>query len=406
MAIAYSYSDVYRSLLEQGYSPSRAEAMASAIGDVEEQSSNIVPNLAETAGYMAAAPAVARMIPQANKLAGFGRFALPGMAGNLAGLGVTALTGNNFYEKASGEQLAADLGGQIVGGMAGARLAKGLGQAMQARKVFNPKALGEKYVDTGIGKYLAKGALTDQQYKKILAATTKKGLTNGVEKKAMQAASNSAARILGNVATNAASKALAGRALGSALGSVVPGIGTAAGSIIGGYLLPKFFANEDEKMIDPDKGLSNSTVAGLGAAAALSSPMGTGARGLIKKGASKANEWMGDPVGKTANSDVGQWASGVLDKASRDMSQFTNPLTQHPLVANTRGSYALSRDIADRKVMDDVAQRSQDPTSWLSYEPIAATNSAVRQTSNRFGAMGDAIEDFGYQLGNLGRGTN
>ena len=159
-------------------------------------------------------------------------------------------------------------------------------------------------------------------------------------------------------------------------------------------------------MIDPDKGLSNSTVAGLGASAALASPMGAGARGLIKKGASKANEWMGDPAGKAANSDVGQWASGVLDKASRDMSQFTNPLTQHPLVANTRGSYAFSRDIADRKVIDDVAQRSQDPTSWLSYEPIAATNSAIRQTGNRFGAMGDAIEDFGYQLGNLGRGTN
>ena len=243
MAIAYSHSDVYRSLLEQGYFPARAEAMASAIGDVEEQSSNIVPNLAETAGYMAAAPAVARMIPQANKLAGFGRFALPGMAGNLLGLGATAVTGNNFYDKASGEQLAADLGGQILGGMAGARLAKGLGQALQDRGVFDPKALGGKYIDTGIGKYLAKGVLTDELYQKRLAAYGKKG----VEKRAMQAASNSAAKILGRIGTSAASKALAGRALGSALGSVVPGVGTVAGSVIGGLLLPNFFANEDEK---------------------------------------------------------------------------------------------------------------------------------------------------------------
>jgi hypothetical protein len=160
-------------------------------------------------------------------------------------------------------------------------------------------------------------------------------------------------------------------------------------------------------MIDPDKGLSNSTVAGLGAAAALASPMGAGARGLIKKGASKANTWMDDPAGKVANSDVGKWASGVLNKAATEAKAFTNPIFENPLIQNPNITYTTSKNWADPVTEHVIQTKKANPKSWLNVgSPIENTYRAYRQTGNRVNAIGDAIEDFGYQLGNLGRGTN
>ena len=128
---------------------------------------------------------------------------------------------------------------------------------------------------------------------------------------------------------------------------------------------------------------------------------------MIKKGASKANEWMGDPAGKAANSDIGKWASGVLDKASTEASQFTNPIFENPLLQHPNIAYTTSKNWRDAAVENTIANKKANPNSWLNVgNPIENTYRAYRQTGNRFGAMGDAIEDFGYQLGNLGRGTN
>jgi hypothetical protein len=147
-----------------------------------------------------------------NKSRAVGRFLGIGAAANLANLGYVGLSGNNFYDRASGPQMAADMGGNIAGSFAG-------------------EALGRK---------------------------------------AMEAV---AKRTAGAAAAKAGG-AIVGRGLGAAAGSFLPGVGTLVGATLGGWLLPKLIPGGSKEVAkdtgrEPSDFAQYAPLAGLAAGSGL-----------------------------------------------------------------------------------------------------------------------------------------
>jgi hypothetical protein len=299
MSYAYSRDQVEQKLLQQGYSPEQASQMANMMGDVRTQDNNLVPNTAEGAGYLAAAP-LANKIPGTGKLAKFGRFALPGVAGNLAGLGASAVTGNNFYEEASAPQLVADIGGQILGAGAGTKIGEGL------------------------------------------------------------------------------TKALATKVAPRVLGAINPLAGL-AGSVLAGYLAPKLFASDKEKVIDPDAGVSGGTLAALAAAGAIASPIGRPLRKLV--------------TNTDSYKKVADWAKPGTDIASKyKQAFFTDPFN----------SSAVGKAYNDAALHNRAGiLRNIDPDHIPDPDSFRGTLHNARMTLANTKAVAPALEQLGFELGNL-----
>jgi hypothetical protein len=295
------------------------------MGNLEAQDSNLVPNIAEGATWAGGQYLANKHMPGGGKLKATGRFAIPMMAANIAGLGASGLTGNNFYEKASAEQLGVDLGSQIAGGMAGEKLASGIGKALAKR----------------------------------------------------------------------AALAGAGRVLGGTAGFLAGPAGSAVGSMLGGtiasYLATKLFANEDEKMVEPGKGIDNSTVAALGAVGALASPLGK----PVRKLAGKAGDYVFGPNGGPST-----WlppkANELAKQGMDHIKKFTDPLTQSDVVQDTANAYRTSRD---KRHADNFAKRAADVMRGGTNK-IDGTALNYQNTLSNFGAMGDSVENLGESLVN------
>ena len=226
MADTYTPTQVYDSLIRQGIDETTARAMARAMGNVRRdqdqiqraykaigvkgvdlpsgddgaQGSSFAPNLGEGIGFVAGSGLGSI---GARKGGSFLRKLRPwggGLAGSILGtMAGEKLSGTNFYDRASDEQLLADIGGSIGGGFLG-------------------EAAGTKATEKLAGK----------------AANV--------------AAKTGAKRLLG---------AGLGRLLGGAAGSVLPLVGSIGGAALGGWLLPKLFSDGSKKVKDDEDSNQN-----------------------------------------------------------------------------------------------------------------------------------------------------
>ena len=256
---SYTAEQIYDALIRQGYDEEAASTMAQAVGNdrVSEeqmrrgfsalglsgvhkpsgsdgaQDSNLAPNLAEGAAIAAAIPLAAKRwasVPgqgKRNLVRGVSRFAVPGMLGGAASLGTVALTDNNYYDRASDGQVAADLVGSLAGGFYGDKL-------------------GERYVGTLKDKALAARKLVQEG-----AATN--AAKNAGSEAAMKGAAKRAGMGLGTKLLGRAAGATGARALGSALGAVGGPIGSVVGGAALGYLLPKLLSDGSKAVEDDDE---------------------------------------------------------------------------------------------------------------------------------------------------------
>lgn len=249
MSTTYTAEQVYDSLIRQGYDEERARVMALAVsrqgrvdrdelrkglrsldikgaqlpsGDDGKLDSNFAPNLAEGLGYTAGGLAADRYVPSKNRAAydprglprGLGRGALGMLPGALAGMGTAALTGTNYYDRASTPQLLADLGGSLAGAYAGDSLGSKLGRRAQA-------TLNKSAADR-------------------MAAEATKKLGGKVTGKA-------AGGLLGRVGG-----AALGRTLGGVLGAAGGPAGSVALSTLLGYALPKLMPGGSKSVLEED----------------------------------------------------------------------------------------------------------------------------------------------------------
>lgn len=251
----YTPWQVMDSLIRQGYSAQQANAMYNAMegqrkspeqlnaaydaigvkgaalpsGTDGAQDSGLTPNLTEAVAATAAIPAAEKLMPnkadqgRRNKLRAVGRFGGVGLAANLATMGGIALSGNDFYDKATLPQLGADIGGSIAGGFAGEALARSL------TKKYGGKT-GRDLINTPSGQAIVGAA------KKPVA----KALATGVGKTVAKSAIGRGAGLL------------AGRALGGTLGTALGPIGSIAGATLGGWLLPKLMSSGSKSVEDDD----------------------------------------------------------------------------------------------------------------------------------------------------------
>lgn len=319
--IKYSQQQVFDSLLKQGYPEERAKFLAESIGDIAKQDSNIMPNTIEGGAYLAANELANKYLPKTGRMAGAGKFMLPLMAANLAGVGYNKVSGNNFYDDASLSQIGGDVLGQFAGGAAASKLMSGASKALAKR----------------------------------------------------------------------AGSTAAGRLTGSALGSFLGPMGTLAGSVIGGYLVPKLFSSESDKLVDPKAGIDSSTVAALGAAATLASPLGRPARKLISENVGKANEFLGRPATWLGPKPV-EYAEEGMEK----MRRFMDPLTQNPVIKDTTDAYRRTRD---RGYAGNYAKRV---ARVMRGEPIKSEGMDLnyQDTLTNLQALGSGVEGLGESLVN------
>jgi len=247
----YTAEQVYDSLIRQGLDDQRARVLAMAVGsdrvnseqlrrgyrkmDIKEvdmpsgddgaMDSNIAPNLAEGLGFAGGAALADRYIPKKPNPGGFkggaralgrgvGRLALPGAAGVAASLGAEALSGTNYYDRASDGQLMADIGGSVGGAIAGEKLGA---------------AAGKK----------AKNKIAKEAANNALRKTAGSKVAGGIGSK-----------LLGKAAAHGA-----GRAIGGTLGAVGGPIGSIALSTALGYLLPKVVGGGSKSVEEDEYGL-------------------------------------------------------------------------------------------------------------------------------------------------------
>lgn len=268
---SYTAEQIYDALIRQGYDEEAAKTMAQAIGSdrVTEaqmrrgydaigakgahapsgqdgaQDSNLAPNLAEGAALAAGIPLAAnywKSVPgQGAKNFGRGamRFLAPAALGSAASLGTIALTGNNYYDRASDAQLIADLGGSVIGGMYGDKL-------------------GEKYVGNLKNKTLAaRKILSDATAAKTaLEAAEKTGKTSAIKaatKASTDALAKKGAMGVGSKLLGKAAGVTGARALGSVLGAAGGPVGSMVLGTALGYLLPKFLPDGSKAVEKDDK---------------------------------------------------------------------------------------------------------------------------------------------------------
>jgi hypothetical protein len=217
---------VTRDQLRQGYQKLGIKGAQLPSGTDGKQDSNFTPNLTEGVGFAAGAALAPKWLPKNPGQTGFtapvrklgrglGRAALPMGLGTLGSLGITALTDNNYYDRASEGQLLGDIAGSIGGGILGEKLGSKYGKAAQ--------------------------------YKIKLAAG----------RDALKNMSNRAGgKVLGKAGGGLAGR-LAGGTAGRAIGGVLGAAGGPAGSILLGtalgYLLPKIIGGGSKSVQEDDK---------------------------------------------------------------------------------------------------------------------------------------------------------
>jgi hypothetical protein len=226
MAMAIGGGRVTRDQLRQGYQKLGIKGAQLPSGTDGKQDSNFTPNLTEGVGFAAGAALAPKWLPKNPGQTGFtapvrklgrglGRAALPMGLGTLGSLGITALTDNNYYDRASEGQLLGDIAGSIGGGILGEKLGSKYGKAAQ--------------------------------YKIKLAAG----------RDALKNMSNRAGgKVLGKAGGGLAGR-LAGGTAGRAIGGVLGAAGGPAGSILLGtalgYLLPKIIGGGSKSVQEDDK---------------------------------------------------------------------------------------------------------------------------------------------------------
>jgi hypothetical protein len=218
---------VTRDQLRQGYQKLGIKGAQLPSGTDGKQDSNFTPNLTEGVGFAAGAALAPKWLPKNPGQTGFtapvrklgrglGRAALPMGLGTLGSLGITALTDNNYYDRASEGQLLGDIAGSIGGGILGEKL-------------------GSKY-----GKRAANAISR--------AAGTQPVVNRLGVKVGSEAAKGVGGRLLGR---------LAGGTAGRAIGGVLGAAGGPAGSILLGtalgYLLPKIIGGGSKSVQEEDK---------------------------------------------------------------------------------------------------------------------------------------------------------
>lgn len=249
----YTAPQVYDALIRQGFDEERARAMAMAIGQSRVtpqqlnqgynslgikdaslpsgtdggQGSSFWPNLTEGIGITAASGLIKDKpkieVPKdaawtkkvgaelSNRGRGAARFIVPALGGNIGFLAGQALSGTNFYDRASTPQILADIGGSYGGAWAGEKL-------------------GEK-VTKSLGKQAVRKPL-----EKSLGKTAAKLATKGL-----------ASRLAGSAL---------GRIAGASLGTILGPAGSIVGGTLGGWLIPKLFDNES-KSVDEENYYEN-----------------------------------------------------------------------------------------------------------------------------------------------------
>ena len=272
----FTAEQVYDALIRQGYDKQRASAMAQAIGEERVSSdqvrrgykalgtedaelpegqdgaihgSNLAPNLAEAGVYAAVAPALAKKWAKkegAGALSTAGRFlgrnALPPMAANVANMASAALSGTDYYDRASLPQFGADFAGSIIGAS--------YGEKYGARAGAAAKALVErKAAEQAAAKLAAKEA-----GKQAAKATVAKAAGLGAEKAAAKTAGSAVAK---GIVKKLGAKALAsaaGRTIGGTLGWAGGPIGSIALGTALGYALPMLLP-DGSKAVEDDPGV-------------------------------------------------------------------------------------------------------------------------------------------------------
>jgi hypothetical protein len=211
--------------LRRGYKKMDVKGMEMPTGDDGAMDSNIAPNLGEGLGFVGGAALANRYIPQKPNPGGFkggakalgrgaSRLALPGLIGVGAGLGAEALSGTNYYDRASDGQLMADIGGSVAGAYAGERLGGAAGKRVQKK----------------VAKEAANNALRKTAGSKV--------------------AGGIGSKLLGKAAATGA-----GRAIGGTLGAVGGPVGSIALSTALGYLLPKIVGGGSKSVEEDEYGL-------------------------------------------------------------------------------------------------------------------------------------------------------
>lgn len=258
----YTAAQIYDSMIRQGFDEESARIMSMAVGDRRitrdqlrtgyqklgisgarapegddgKQDSNLLSNLAEGSGAYAGYAAgqkyfkprpqqVGLMAPAAK----FGRGAMrnlvmPGAVGAAAGLGANLLSGTNYYDTATQEQLLADIGGSIAGGIAGEKL----GDKYGARAADAIKAKGRKY-------------------------TVEKNLAKNISSEAAKSLNKQGLKSLGGRLVGRAAAGAVGKGLGSVLGMAGGPVGSIVLGTALGYLLPKLMPGAPKSVEEEDK---------------------------------------------------------------------------------------------------------------------------------------------------------
>lgn len=252
MAKTYTANQIYDSLIRQGVSEAYARTIANNIGakrisEAQLRSgydklgmtttalpagsdgkidTSFAPNLGEGLGFTAGyelqrrreAPVAEGEKPKKIRK-GIKRFGVGGIGGLVGGVAGEALSGTNFYDRASDDQLYADVGGSIAGGYLGEKIGNRLGAKTKAL----PDTLLERAPELKRPKVL----------KSVL-----------LKQPALKAAAALPTRLLGSTA---------GRALGTGLGSALGPAGAILGGAIGGTVLPMFFSPDSTAVEDEEE---------------------------------------------------------------------------------------------------------------------------------------------------------
>ena len=126
----YTPRQVLEALKAQGYSEDQAHRMMKTMGPMripEKQDSNLAPNLAEGISAIGAGALLS-----GTPLGPFAKLMAQGVAGNIGSIVGADVSGTNYYDKASGAQLIADMGGSLAGGYIGGHIAEGMGKSSAA----------------------------------------------------------------------------------------------------------------------------------------------------------------------------------------------------------------------------------------------------------------------------------
>jgi hypothetical protein len=198
---------------------------------------------------------------------------VPKLIGSFAGSEAgRTLSGENFYERASAPELAAEIGLGFAGSMAGEALGKGIDKPLDQYRNDYRRMLregmdsGQRQLVEALDKQAAEAGEGFKGWWKGRkpAKEARTYYKEAAKKVATKAAGSTAAKTAGQVAGKAAVGrlgALGGAKLGAALGTATfPGIGTAVGAglgLLGGSLLGDAIMPDSAKAVEDDPGIDS-----------------------------------------------------------------------------------------------------------------------------------------------------